>query len=40
MTTRIQAAIAPSDDAENHYGVCPHADHYKNLGFIMCATYK
>jgi len=29
-----------SDDAENHYGVCPHTDHYKNFSFIVSATYK
>ena len=37
MTTRARLSydcsffIMSSDDAENHYGVCPHADRYKNF---------
>ena len=29
-----------SNEDENRYGVCPHADHHENLSFAVRVTYK
>ena len=28
-----------SNEDENHYGVCLHADHHENLSFAVHVTY-
>ena len=39
-TTRGLLRSPSSNEDENRYGVCPHADHHENLSFVVPVTYK